>query len=427
MTRPFVRLSLLSALLPLTACMTVGPDYRRPAVQMPARWHATTATAAPRLAGWWRGMGDPVLDRLIADGIAGSPDVAGAKARVRQAHALHASAGGALSPTLDGSGSSMRSGGDGAQTAGRSALGLATRWDIDLFGANRRGVEAAYYAAESAGEQLRSAHVALIGDIAAQYIRLRAIQARIAIAGRNAASQRRTVALTRSQMEVGQVAQVDLLSAETQAAATEAQIPGLRIEEAATLNALALLTGRSAGALAGTLAKPAPVPAVPRRVSAGIPAALLLSRPDIRAAERDYAAATAGIGQKQAALYPAVSLTGDIGLSGVNPGDLAKLSTIGWRFGPSVSLPLFHGGRLLADVDAAKAMRDQAFIAYRKAILTALGEVENASVSLNQNRLRVAQLRRIADNSRRLNDLMVEQYRIGTKTLLDVLTAQRNL
>ncbi len=166
---------------------------------------------------------------------------------------------------------------------------------------------------------------------------------------------------------------------------------------------------------------------MPRKVSAGLPADLLSSRPDIRAAERDYASSTASVGQKQALLYPSVSLTGNINTGGASFGDLGRLSTISWGFGPSLTVPIFQGGKLNADVEAARAARDQSFIAYRKAILTALSEVENASVSLNQNRLRAAQLRRIVSNSRKINQLTLEQYRAGTKSFVDVLTAQRDL
>jgi outer membrane protein, multidrug efflux system len=394
---------------------------------MPAGWNSKAATHAPRLGEWWKNLKDPILDQLIVAGIAGSPDVATAKAKVRQVRANFVSAGGALYPSLDGDGSYMRSGSEAGGTTNKFSMGFGTKWELDLFGGNKRSVEAAYYNAESAEEQLRSALVTLIGDIATNYASLRGVQAQIATARRNAASQRQTVALTRSQLQAGQISQVDLLSAETQAASTEAQIPALRISYAQYLNQLSVLTGRSSIALAGILDKPKPIPAVPRAVSAGLPADLLFNRPDVRAAERDYASATASVGQRQALLYPSISLTGNINTGGSHFGDLGRLSTISWSFGPSLSVPIFHGGQLNADVDAARAVRDQSFIAYRKAILTALSDVENASVSLNQNRLRVAQLQKIAANSRKIVALTLEQYRAGSKSFVDVLTAQRDL
>ncbi len=428
MTISLVRLTVLGSILPLlAACVTVGPDYQKPDVVTPAGWNSRADSRTPQLGDWWKNLKDPVLDQLIADGIAGSPDVATAKAKVRQARANYTSAGGALYPKIDGDGSYKRSDTPATFAANQSSTSFNTTWELDLFGGNKRGVEAAYYNVESANEQLRAALVTLIGDIATNYARLRGAQADIAIAQRNAASQRQTVALTRSQLEAGNISQVDLLSAETQAASTEAQIPALRISYAQYLNQLSVLTGRSSSALASILDRPRSIPTIPRKVTAGLPADLLLSRPDVRAAERDYASSTASVGQKQALLYPGVSLAGNINTGGSNFGDLGKLSTISWSFGPSLSVPIFHGGQLNADVEAARAARDQSFVAYRKSILTALSEVENASVSLNQNRLRAAQLQRIVSNSRKINELTLEQYRAGTKSFVDVLTAQRDL
>ena len=428
MTISLVRLTVLGSILPLlAACVTVGPDYQQPTVLASASWNSKADTRTPQLGDWWKNLKDPILNQLIADGVAGSPDVATAKAKVRQARANYSSTGGTLYPQLNGSGSYRRSDSPNAPVSNQSSMGFNTTWELDLFGGNKRGVEAAYYNVESANEQLRAALVTLIGDIATNYANLRGTQADIAIAQRNAASQRQTVALTRNQLEAGQISQVDLLSAETQAASTEAQIPGLRIRYAQYLNQLSVLTGRSASTLANILDKPHSIPTIPRKISAGLPADLLLSRPDIRAAERNYASSTASVGQKQAQLYPSISLTGNINTGGANFGDLGKLSTISWAFGPSLTVPIFQGGRLNAEVDAARAARDQSFIAYRKSILTALSEVENASVSLNQNRLRAAQLQKIVSNSRKINELTLEQYKAGTKSFVDVLTAQRDL
>ncbi|MBO1041185.1 efflux transporter outer membrane subunit [Brucella pituitosa] len=428
MTKHLARLTVLTSFLPLVAaCVAVGPDYQKPTVITPKSWNSNANTRAPVLAEWWNNLNDPVLNQLITEGISGSPDVATAKAKIRQARANFTSAGGVLYPSLDGAGSYTRSDNGLSTASSQSSFQFKTQWELDLFGGNRRGVEAAYYNVESANEQLRAALVTLIGDIATNYAQLRGAQADIAIAQRNSASQERTVTLTRSQLEAGQISQVDLLSAQTQAANTESQIPGLRIRYASYLNNLTVLTGRSAIALAASLDKSGPVPNVPRNVSAGLPADVLFNRPDLRAAERDYASSTASIGQKQAGLYPSISLTGNISTGGTSLGDLAKLSTIGWSFGPTLSMPIFNGGKLNADVDAAKAARDQSFTAYRKAILTALSEVENASVSLNQNRVRAAQLQKIVVNSRKINELTLEQFKAGNKSFIEVLNAQRDV
>jgi outer membrane protein, multidrug efflux system len=411
----------------MASCVAVGPDYQKPTVITPASWNSKADTKEPALADWWKNLNDPILNQLIADGISGSTSVADAKAKVRQARAQLASAGSNLYPTLDNKASFIRSDTPSIGISNKSTLSFDTNWELDLFGGNRRGIEAAYYSVESANENLRAATVTLIGDIAKNYTQLRGVQASIAIAQRNSKSQQQTVALTRTQLEAGHISQVDLLSAQTEAATTLSQVPNLRINYASYLNSLSELTGRSANLLAATLDETRLVPSVPRLTSAGLPADLLFSRPDLRAAERDYARSTAKIGQAEAALYPNVSLTGGVSTGGVNIGDVAKLSTIGWSFGPSLTLPIFKGGKLNADVDLAKAERDQSFIAYRKAILTALSEVENASVGLNQNRLRIGQLQKIVSNYRQINQLTLEQFKVGNKSFIDVLTVQRNL
>jgi outer membrane protein, multidrug efflux system len=428
LTKYFARMSILTSLLPLVAaCVAVGPDYQKPKVITPKSWNSPADTKVPILAEWWKNLNDPVLNQLIAEGVAGSPDVAIAKAKIRQSRASFTSAGGSLYPSLDGTGNYTRSDNGLSTVSNQSSFQFNTKWELDLFGGNRRGVEAAYYKVESANEQLRATLVTLIGDIATNYAQLRGVQAKIAIAQRNSTSQERTVALTRSQLEAGQISQVDLLSAQTQAATTQSEIPGLRIEHATYLNKLSVLTGLSTIVLAASVDRSEPVPNLPRKVSTGLPADILFNRPDLRAAERDYANSTAAVGQRQAALYPSVTLIGNISTSGTSFGDLARLSTIGWNFGPTLNIPIFNAGKLNADVEVEKAARDQSFIAYRKAILTALSEVENASVALNQNRLRAAQLQKIVSNSRKINELTLEQFKAGNKSFIEVLNAQRDV
>ncbi|MEL4073110.1 efflux transporter outer membrane subunit [Ochrobactrum sp. GPK 3] len=428
MSKQIARLTFLTVFLPIFAsCVAVGPDYRRPDVITPTGWNSETNTQTPALADWWKKLNDPVLNQLIADAIADNTSVADARAKVRQARAELVSAGGNAFPSLNGTASYTRSDVTSSNISGKTALDFNTKWEIDLFGGNRRGIEAAYYHVESATERLRAALVTLIGDIAKNYAQLRGVQAKISIAQQNSVLQDRTVVLTRARLQAGQISQVDLLSAQTQAASTRSQIPELRISYAFYLNNLTVLTGNSAIVLATKLDIAKPVPDVPRKTPAGLPATLLFNRPDLRAAEREYAASTARIGQAEANLYPGISLSGNISTGGKNFGDLARLSTIGWSFGPSLSIPVFQGGKLNAAVDAAKAARDQSFIAYRKAVLTALSEVENASVALNQNRLRYDQLQKIASNSRKINQLTLEQFKVGSKSFVEVLNAQTAL
>ncbi len=428
MTRRFRHPTWIIAFLPyLAACVTVGPDVHNPQIITPSAFNGNTDRRPPLRGDWWTRLNDPVLNALIAQAMTSSVSLADAKAKVRLARAQLAATGATLAPSLSSDIGYKRS--DSAATLASSATNLSfqTRWELDLFGGNQRGVEAASYYALSADEQMQAVLFTLIGEVATNYAQLRGTEAIIAIAERNAAAQQRTVALTRTQLRVGQISQVDLLSAKNQAATTLAQIPTLRIRYASHLNSLTVLVGQSTMVIAQTLAKPAAIPAVPRAAAAGLPADLLNWRPDLRAAQHDYASATAKIGQAEAALYPSISLTGTINTGGANFGDLAKRSTIGWSFGPTLSVPIFQGGKLNAEVDGAKASRDLTLIAYKKAILTALSEVENASVAFNQNHLRATQLQRIVLNSRKIRDLTLAQFEAGSKSFIDVLTAQRDV
>lgn len=429
MTVLFLRLATLSAMLPaLAACVAVGPDYQAPSTVLPLSWSGQkTAPAKPaQLAQWWKRFNDPVLDNLIEQAAANNNDVANAKAKIREARASVQQAGGVLYPTLDGKGSTQRSKISGSESTSLNA-GLNTSWEIDLFGANYRAIEAARYGLEVEQENMHAVLVTMIGDIASNYADLRGLQARIALTERTAASQRKTAELTRARFNAGDVSEVDLANAEGQTSSTEAQIPELKSAYAKSLHRLSILTGQAPTALTSLLTKPKAVPNVPAIVTAGIPADLLLNRPDLRVAERGYARATATIGQKQAALYPSISLTGNISTAGAQIGDLGKSSSISWGIGPSLSVPIFKGGQLNAAVDVAKASRDQAFITYRKSILTALEEVENASVSLNQRRIQYAKTQKAVQSFRRATNLSRDLYTHGSSSFLDLLTVERSL
>jgi NodT family efflux transporter outer membrane factor (OMF) lipoprotein len=200
----------------------------------------------------------------------------------------------------------------------------------------------------------------------------------------------------------------------------------LEASYAEAVHRLSVLTGRPPAALSERLKRGAPIPAPRLPIATGIPADILLSRPDVRLAERQYAQYTAKVGQAEAARYPSVSLTGNIDATAYRLGDLGKNSAISWSFGPSVSVPLFNAGKLQAAADVARAQRDQYFIAYQSSVLTALEDVENALVRLSQERIRVGKLALSAssyDEAARLAGIL---YKGGETNLLDVLDAQRS-
>ncbi|MGK9264087.1 efflux transporter outer membrane subunit [Sinorhizobium meliloti] len=431
----FIRtIALLLTATTLAGCV-VGPDYQKPLLALPANWgNAKQAKPSrpPELTEWWQRLRDPMLNELVQEAVSGSLDVAAAKARIREARASYRQSAGALFPSADGSSSVTRNKSSAMTTVqgdiySQYQAGFDASWEIDLFGANRRAVEAARYGLDAAEEDLRSTLLTLIGDIASNYVEARGYQARIALARRTAASQRETAALTRTKFEAGASSAVDVSNAAGQAASTEADIPELEAAYAQTVHRLSVLTGRAPAALTDRLKKYAAIPTPKLPIPTGIPAEILLTRPDVRLAERQYAQATARIGEAEAARYPGVSLTGDIATSGLKLGDLGKNSSISWSFGPTLSVPIFNGGQLKAAVDVARAQRDQYFIAYRSSVLTALEDVENAIVSLAQERIRNGKLASSASHYREAASLARSLYQSGASSFLDLLEAERSL
>lgn len=421
-----MRLAALPLLLGLGAC-AVGPDYAPPALELPQRWSgANSARPAPSLSEWWRQFRDPVLDALVTEAVAGNLEIAQAKARIREARATREQAVGALLPQVDAGASATRSR-SAAITRNSFRAGFDSSWEIDLFGARDRALEAATYGTDAAFDDLDGVLLTLVGDVASTYVEARGLQARIALAQRTARAQRETEALTRTRFQAGEISAIDTARATAQAASTEAQIPALEAALAQAQHRLAVLAGRPPAALRSAFARPGAVPATPAPPRAGIPADVLRRRPDVRAAERLLAQATARIGQAEAARYPSVSLTGSISTSALKLGDLAKNSAIGWSIGPSLSVPIFNGGELAAAVDAARARRDQSDAALRLAVLTALQDVEDGLVGLRQERRRLASLSQAAAASGEAARLSRALYSSGGASFLDVLDAQRSL
>ena len=437
-TPPLLPLLALLAAALLGGC-AVGPDYHAPTLELPEQWNATQADARHKLDDlkkWWTSLDDPILNRLIDEAVAGNLDVAAAQAKIREARAVYRQAGGALLPSLDGAASATKTGyGSTASSAstGKASYystfqaGFDASWELDLFGANRRNREAAGYGLDAANEELHSTLLTLIGDVALNYVEARGYQMRIDLARRTAASQEETARLTREKFRVGTSSAVDMDKAEADVNNTQADIPGYEASYAQAVHRLGILLGKQPAALLALMGDVAPVPVPRRELPAGVPADLLLSRPDVRMAERELAQYTAKIGQAEAARYPDISLTGSINTSGTEIGDLGNNSSIGWVVGPALNIPIFNGGQLKAAVDIAEAQRDQHYFAYRGAVLTALEDVENASVSLSRSRMKAQSLALAVRHYREAAQLSRLLYQNGATAILDVLDAERSL
>ncbi|WP_375671745.1 MULTISPECIES: efflux transporter outer membrane subunit [unclassified Bartonella] len=423
--------SVLLCLL-LSGCM-VGPNYQKTSFRVPAVWgekSAQTARQPVALAGWWRHLNDPVLDALMDYAISGNNNVAVAKARVREARAGFGQVVGTLLPNVSNSISGTRSrSGQSDALLNQYSSGFDASWELDFFGGHKRAVEAARYGLDAAVEDMRATMVTLLGDVATNYVQMRGWQQKLFIVRQIAVSQRKTYELMRARLTAGDVSELDVSNAQAQMANTEADISQMEANLAMSVHRLSVLTGRVPTALKDLLqknAKHAKIPQPRWPIPAGIPADILLTRPDLRRAERQYAQATARIGQREADRYPSLTLTGNISTAATAIDQLWKNSTIGWSFGPGLRFPLFNGGQVEASIAVARAQRDQAFITYRAAVLEALEDVENALVRLTKEHQRLEKL--IVANKASLHSLKLSRnlFENGNTSFLELLNADRS-
>ncbi|QOV88506.1 efflux transporter outer membrane subunit [Humisphaera borealis] len=425
--------------LALVGGCTVGPNYRTPDARMPGGWATLNRTStqpsianeqATQIATWWERFGDPKLDELIAAAIEGNLNLAQAKARLQQARALRAVSAGGLWPSVDLSTSYRRSGQDSGISTGsndRYQLGFDATWEIDVFGGQRRTVEAADARVFSSSADLMDVRISLVAEVAVNYLNLRTSQQRLAISRKNLELQQRSLDLTKRQVAAGFAARLDLAQAEAQIANTQAQIPGLRQSAQQSVLELALLLGKDSSALLAMVDKVEPIPTTPPVVPTGLPAELLRRRPDIRRAEGALWAATANIGVATADLYPRFNLVGSIGTADSKMKGLFNWSNSLWSIGPTISWNVFDAGRIRANIALAEAQNDEAKAFYYQSILIAVRDVESALTAYDFEQERRQRLQASVDANRRAYDLANQLYAQGQVEFVNVLTAQQAL
>jgi multidrug efflux pump len=421
-----------AASLVLSAC-AVGPNYTPPETAAPAFHHADSAVVEqkPIEAAWWTQFGDPTLDSLVDRALTGDLDLKIAAARVQESRALASAARRERWPGVDVAAAHSKS---KAQQPGfttdriaieSNQVAISTLWEIDLFGRIRRGAEAASADAEAAEADLRDAQVLVAAEVASTYLDLRGSQKRLAVARANLESQRETLSLTRVRLELGRGSELDVSSAAARLAATEAIVPSLVAAEASAVHRLAVLLGREPGTLDEELAPRDLAPRV-TTLAVGSPEELLRRRPDIRAAERELAAATARIGVAKADLFPRLTLTGLIGFIAGDASELGEATSRAWAVSPVLSWGGLEPG-VRSRIVAAEARAQGALAVYDRAVLRALEETETAFVGYAQNRVRLAAVVDEAAQSRRAADLARVQYREGALDFLRLLDAERSV
>jgi multidrug efflux system outer membrane protein len=443
----------LFAILLLSGCFAVGPDYEAPKMPVPQQWAETTAATGSQPDKWWKTFNDPVLDRLISDAIASNLDLKLALERVKDARALRSATIAAGLPSLTaksnisrrfnnssapaaqtgGTGSAIGGVGVGNQLINIFQMGFDAQWELDFFGGVRRAVEAADATIDVEVENSRDVLVTLLGEVARNYIELRANQRLIAITRENLHAQQETQELTQIRQQTGLASMLEVTQAQAQTATTEAQLPNYETLAKQSIHALSVLLGKEPGALAVRLAqqdviaiKPSPEGEGTSLAITNLPSELLQRRPDIRRAERQLAVANASVGVATAELYPKINLAAFIGLQNTTITDFTPLGK-SWSAASSLSMPIFNWGKLNANIKSKEAQFEQTFLTYQSTVLSAFKEVEDALIAYSKEQERHKALAKAVAANQLAVQLANERYQKGLTAFLDVLTSQTAL
>lgn len=439
-----VRATALAAALFAAGCMTVGPDYQRPATSLDGSFLNVGASrnndAAPsaEIATFWRGFNDAALNALIERALAANGDVRIAQARLQEARSLQRVADAGTLPTIGAQANGVRAvaptyEAPGLSRSDRTATvydaGFVANWELDFFGRARRGAEsaAAQVAATEAG--LYGAHTAVAAEVARNYLELRGLQQRYAVTEAALANQRESLTLTEARLDAGRATQLDLERARALVENTAAALPALQAAADRTIFRLATLTAQSPRFLREQLGSPAPLPALPvtdlAALPVGTPEQWLQRRPDLIAAERQLAAATADIGVAKADLFPRVSINGLIGLASGLWGDLWDDASGIYSIGATLDWTLVDFGRIRGRIGASEARAQQALASYEQTVYLALEETEGALTQFTRDAQRSERLANAARSAEEAARLARLRYETGVTDFLAVLDAER--
>jgi outer membrane protein, multidrug efflux system len=428
--------ALAAATLALAACTAVGPDYQRPALELPADWRVGPAEAGEiSNAAWWGAFQDPALSRLVTQAVAHSLDLKEAAARVEQARAQYGVARSPLFPQVTGDAvaeraKASRTTASGSQlTPGHERysyydLDVSASYEIDVWGRLRRSTEAARAQVLASEEGRRTVLLTLVTSVADAYIELLALDDELAIAHQTLESRREVLRLQKARFEGGVAPESDLRQAEAQYQIAAAAVPALQRQVWQQENLISQLAGRPPGPVErGRKFSELAVPPVP----AGLPSDLLARRPDIRQAEQNLVAANANIGVARAAYFPRISLTAFLGLQSQQLADVFKSGSVAWATAASLAQPLFNGGAIRSQVELAEARQRELVAGYQAAVLAALRDVNDALIARSTlEQQRVEQEKDVVALTRLL-ELARRRYREGAAIFLEVATAEQSL
>lgn len=418
----------------LSAC-TMGFDYQRPEAIVPlqyksdAPWKEAAPSDTLAKGDWWTVYNDPVLDRLEEQAAEANQSLHAAYARLSQVQANLGISRAEQVPRLDlqGSANRQRVAGDLSST-GRGYIGsqynlpLVLSYEVDLWGRVKRSIEAAEADVQGAVADYQNLLLSLQAELARSYFSLRAVDNEINLLEQTIELRKSTRDLVKSRYDNGQVGQLYLARAESELASTEAEAIGLQKRRGELENAIAVLIGLPPANF--TLAT-APLTQEAPPVAAGLPSALLERRPDVAAAERQMAAASARIGVAKTAFFPAISLTGSTGYGSSQVDSLFDWDNRTWGLGPAISLPIFDYGRNSANLERSKAAYEEAVANYRQQVLIAFQEVEDGLNGLQVLDRQRQALQRATVNAKQAWEISEKRYQAGAVSYQEVVDTQR--
>ncbi|HVO88011.1 MAG TPA: efflux transporter outer membrane subunit [Casimicrobiaceae bacterium] len=431
-----LRSSAVALGLVVGAC-AVGPNYTKPDAPVPQKYKeagdwvvAKPSDAAPK-GKWWEAFRDPVLNGLVEQVSISNQTVAASEARYRQAVAETRAAQATLFPTLGADVNATRSGqGSAASATGTAVTGnrftaqVEARWEVDLWGAIRRQVEAAKAGQEASAADLENARLSMQAQLVTNYYALRVADMQVSLIEDTVEAFQTSLKVTQNRYAGGVAAKVDVVQAQAQLLSTQASLVDLRATRASLEHSIAVLMGKAPAEVTIAPAKfEVHIPDVPP----GIPSTLLERRPDIATAERNMAAANARIGVAQAAYFPALNLSGSFGTASSAARNLLKAPYRVWSLGADLADTLIDFGARSAQVELARAQYDEQVANYRQAVLGGIQEVEDnlANVHWLTEETKVEQ--EAVRAARESVVLTVNQYKAGTVSYLNVVTVQATL
>ncbi|MBR1247985.1 efflux transporter outer membrane subunit [Bradyrhizobium sp. AUGA SZCCT0169] len=433
----FARSIAVLGLVASSAGCILTKDLPDPALDIPEGYKAARLTKpqdAPPTLDWWRGFRSRELTTLMEEAQTVNLDIAAATARFLQADAQARIAGAALLPTLSGSGSESYSRTSGSSSSGLTNGGrevvnyqasLSASYELDFWGKNRDAAQAAEETAVANRFDRDVIALTTLTTVANAYFQVLAAQDRIRTAERNIASAVRILNAIKERLQAGTGNDLDVAQQETVVANQRALVPPLRQTLDQNINALATLVSRppeSVRVIGGTLNQ-----IVSPRVTPGLPSELLTQRPDIRRQEAQLASATANVGNARAQFFPSIQLTGQGGYQSSALASLFQPQAAFFSMVGSLTQPIFDGGRILGNFEFTKARQDELLQTYRKTVVQAFADVDNALMSIRQTTERLRLQREVVASSRRAFQLSEQQLRAGTADIVTVLNTQLTL